>query len=61
MFTIQGEYSANMIRKAFGRPVAEAAADANAPGAGADPSPQKQLEDRRFFVPDVRTEDCSTC
>lgn len=22
---------------------------------------QKQLEDRRFFVPDVRTEDCSTC
>lgn len=34
LFTIQGEYSANMIRKAFGRPVAEAAADANAPGAG---------------------------
>ena len=39
LFTIQGEYSANMIRKAFGRPVAEAAADANAPGAGEDPSP----------------------
>ncbi len=39
MFTIQGEYSANMIRKAFGRPVAEAAADAAAPGEGNDPSP----------------------
>lgn len=32
MFTIQGEYSANMIRKAFGRPVAETAEAGNAPG-----------------------------
>lgn len=32
MFTIQGEYSANMIRKAFGLPLAEAAVVENAPG-----------------------------
>lgn len=32
MFTIQGEYSANMIRKAFGRPVAETAEIEDAPG-----------------------------
>lgn len=33
MFTIQGEYSANMIRSAFGRPVAESAEEAqDAPG-----------------------------
>ena len=32
MFTIQGEYSANMIRKAFGIPVAETAEAENAPG-----------------------------
>lgn len=32
MFTIQGEYSANMIREAFGRPVAETAKTENAPG-----------------------------
>ena len=32
MFTIQGEYSANMIRKAFGRPVAENAEIEDAPG-----------------------------
>ncbi len=32
MFTIQGEYSANMIRKAFGLPVAETASVENAPG-----------------------------
>ena len=43
MFTIQGEYSANMIRKAFGRPVAEAAADASAPGEGNDPSPAQAV------------------
>lgn len=43
MFTIQGEYSANMIRKAFGRPVAEAAADASAPGGGNDPSPAQAV------------------
>lgn len=32
MFTIQGEYSANMIRKAFGKPVAETASIEAAPG-----------------------------
>ncbi len=32
MFTIQGEYSANMIRKAFGLPVAENVEIADAPG-----------------------------
>ena len=32
MFTIQGEYSANMIRVAFGRPVAESAVVGDAPG-----------------------------
>ena len=32
MFTIQGEYSANMIRKAFGLPLAETASIENAPG-----------------------------
>ncbi len=43
MFTIQGEYSANMIRKAFGRPIADAAADAAAPGEGCDPSPAEAV------------------
>lgn len=32
MFTIQGEYSANMIRKAFGKPVAETVDIEDAPG-----------------------------
>lgn len=32
MFTIQGEYSVNMIRKAFGLPLAETASIENAPG-----------------------------
>lgn len=32
LFTIQGEYSANMIRKAFGRPIAETAVIDDAPG-----------------------------
>lgn len=32
MFTIQGEYSANMIRKAFGKPVAETTSIEAAPG-----------------------------
>lgn len=32
MFTIQGEYSANMIRAAFGKPIAEAAVVEDAPG-----------------------------
>ena len=32
MFTIQGEYSANMIREAFGRPEAESAVVTEAPG-----------------------------